>query len=102
MFGHSFSTWRLHLRGETIRSANDVGWLRNLTVERMMRTDVGKVPSTTTIAACRREFVLGSRQAIVVVNNSDDYCGLVLLPELFSGRARHDRRRYPGGRARAL
>jgi len=85
MFGHSFSTWRLHLRGETIRSANDVGWLRNLTVERMMRTDVGKVPSTTTIAACRREFVLGSRQAIVVVNNSDDYCGLVLLPELYLG-----------------
>jgi chloride channel protein, CIC family len=85
MFGHSFSTWRLHLRGETIRSANDVGWLRNLTVERMMRSDVGKVPTTTTIAACRREFVLGSRPAIVVVNNSDDYCGLVLLPELFSG-----------------
>jgi CIC family chloride channel protein len=85
MFGHSFSTWRLHLRGETIRSANDVGWLRNLTVERMMRTDVGKVPSTTTIAACRREFALGSRQAVVVVNNNDDYCGLVLLPDLFSG-----------------
>lgn len=85
MFGHSFSTWRLHLRGETIRSANDVGWLRNLTVERMMRTDVAKVPSTTTIAACRREFLLGSRQAIVVVNNSDDYCGLVLLPELYLG-----------------
>lgn len=85
MFGHTFSTWRLHLRGETIRSANDVGWLRNLTVERLMRTDVGKVPATTTIAACRREFVLGSRPAVVVVNNSDDYCGLVLLPELFSG-----------------
>jgi CIC family chloride channel protein len=85
MFGHSFSTWRLHLRGETIRSANDVGWLRNLTVERMMRTDVGLVPTTTTIAACRREFLLGSRQAVVVVNNNDDYCGVVLLPELFSG-----------------
>jgi CIC family chloride channel protein len=85
MFGHSFSTWRLHLRGETIRSANDVGWLRNLTVERMMRTDVGKVPTTTTLAACRREFPLGSRRAVAVVNNSDDYCGLVLLPELFSG-----------------
>jgi chloride channel protein, CIC family len=84
MFGHSFSTWRLHLRGETIRSANDVGWLRNLTVERMMRPDVGKVPTTTTIAAARHEFVLGSRHAVVVVNNADDYCGLVLLPELFS------------------
>jgi chloride channel protein, CIC family len=85
MFGHSFSTWRLHLRGETIRSANDVGWLRNLTVERMMRTDVGKVPSTTTIAACRREFVLGSRPAVVVINNNDDYCGVVALPDLFLG-----------------
>ena len=43
MFGHSFSTWRLHLRGETIRSANDVGWLRNLTVGSMMRSDVATV-----------------------------------------------------------
>ncbi|WP_433960659.1 chloride channel protein [Bradyrhizobium guangdongense] len=84
MFGHSFSTWRLHLRGETIRSANDVGWLRNLTVERLMRGDVGKVPSTTTIAATRREFVLGSRPGIVVVNNADEYVGLVMLPDLFS------------------
>jgi CIC family chloride channel protein len=85
MFGHSFSTWRLHLRGETIRSANDVGWLRNLTVERMMRSDVGKVPATTTIAATRREFALGSRLGIVIVNNADEYVGLVMLPELFSG-----------------
>ncbi|MGJ4951593.1 chloride channel protein [Bradyrhizobium sp. HKCCYLS20291] len=85
LFGHSFSTWRLHLRGETIRSANDVGWLRNLTVERLMRSDVAKVPTTTSIAACRREFALGTRQAVVVVNNSDDYCGLVSLPDLFSG-----------------
>jgi CIC family chloride channel protein len=85
LFGHSFSTWRLHLRGENIHSASDVGWLRNLTVERMMRTDVGKAPATATIAACRHEFVLGSRQAIVVVNNADEYCGLVSLPELFSG-----------------
>ncbi len=84
MFGHSFSTWRLHLRGETIRSANDVGWLRNLTVERMMRSDVGKVPSTTTIAATRGEFALGSRPGVVVVNNADEYVGVVLLPDLFS------------------
>lgn len=28
------------------RSANDVGWLRNLTRERRMRTGVGKVPAT--------------------------------------------------------
>jgi chloride channel protein, CIC family len=84
MFGHSFSTWRLHLRGETIRSANDVGWLRNLTVERMMRTDVAKVPSTTTIASTRGECALGSRPGIIVVNNADEYVGVVMLPDLFS------------------
>jgi CIC family chloride channel protein len=85
IFGHSFSTWRLHLRGETIRSATDVGWLRNLTVRRLMRTDVGKAQATATIADCRREFPLGSRQAVILVNALDEYCGLVLLPEVFSG-----------------
>jgi chloride channel protein, CIC family len=42
------------------------------------------VPSTTTIAATRREFALGSRVGIVVVNNADEYVGLVMLPDLFS------------------
>ena len=40
-FGYSFSTWRLHLRGESIRSAIDVGWMRLLTVARMMRAIPG-------------------------------------------------------------
>ena len=83
-FGHSFSTWRLHLRSETIRSANDVGWLRNLTVERMMRTDVAVVQALSTIAECRREYEIGSRQALIVVSSAGEYCGVVMLPELFS------------------
>ncbi|MGH7010580.1 MAG: chloride channel protein, partial [Caulobacteraceae bacterium] len=37
-FGYSFSTWRLHLRGETIRSAHDVAGIRNLAAGRMMRS----------------------------------------------------------------
>ena len=39
-FGYSFATWRFHLRGETIRSAADVGWMRELTVRQMMRRGV--------------------------------------------------------------
>ena len=31
-FGYSFATWRFHLRGEAIRSAVDIGWVRSLTV----------------------------------------------------------------------
>jgi CIC family chloride channel protein len=43
-FGYSFATWRFHLRGETIRSAADIGWMRDLTVGKMMRHDVRTVP----------------------------------------------------------
>ncbi len=28
-FGFSFSTWRMHTRGQSIRSARDVGWIRS-------------------------------------------------------------------------
>ena len=43
LFGYSFATWRLHLRGESIRSAADIGWIRDLTVRRLMRPDVTTV-----------------------------------------------------------
>jgi CIC family chloride channel protein len=83
-FGHSFSTWRLHLRGETIRSADDIGWLRNLTVKSMMRTDFSTVRDTATIAECREQFRLGSHQALFVIDEENTYRGVVLLPEVFS------------------
>ncbi len=44
-FGYTFATWRFHLRGETIRSAADVGWIRDLTVGQMMRADVRTTPA---------------------------------------------------------
>src|SRR3984893_11359093 len=50
LFGYSFATWRLHLRGETIRSAADVGWIRDLTVGRLMRND-----PTTVLAAVQKQ-----------------------------------------------
>src|SRR5579883_2036598 len=59
IFGYSFATWRFHLRGETIRSAADVGWIRDLTVGRMMRPDFHTVQRDTTIEAFRTQFPLG-------------------------------------------
>ena len=61
LFGYSFATWRLHLRGETIRSAADVGWIRELTVRTMMRQDVSTVNASTPIEEFRKKFPLGSR-----------------------------------------
>jgi CIC family chloride channel protein len=83
-FGHSFSTWRLHLRGETIRGAHDVGWLRSLTVSRLMRTDVKTSPRRTTVEVCRRLHPLGSSRAVFLLDEEGHYAGTVLLADLFS------------------
>ena len=83
-FGHSFSTWRLHLRGETIRGAHDVGWLRSLTVSRLMRTDVKTAPRRTTVEVCRRLHPLGSSRAVFLLDEEGHYAGTVLLADLFS------------------
>jgi CIC family chloride channel protein len=83
-FGYSFSTWRLHLRGETIRSAIDVGWLRGLTVGRMMRTDVRSVLSTMPVDAFRSLFPLGSTQRVVVTDTTGRYAGIIQVADIHS------------------
>ena len=80
-FGYSFTTWRFHLRGETIRSAADVGWIRDLTVAQMMRADVRTVPAETQISAFREAFPLGSTSQVIAVDEDGRYAGMVLLPE---------------------
>jgi len=75
-FGYSFSTWRLHLRGETIRSARDVGWVRTLTAGRMMRTDVPTSPETATLAEFRRRFPLGGASRVVLLDSESRYAGV--------------------------
>ena len=80
-FGYSFTTWRFHLRGETIRSAADVGWIRDLTVAQMMRADVRTTPVETTIATFREAFPLGSTNQVVAVDKDGRYAGMVILAE---------------------
>jgi chloride channel protein, CIC family len=75
-FGYSFATWRFHLRGETIRSAADIGWMRDLTVSKMMRHDVKTVPITLTVAAFREAFPLGSPAHVIVVDEEGRYVGM--------------------------
>ena len=80
-FGYSFATWRFHLRGEAIRSAVDIGWMRNLTVGRMMRREVRTMRADTTIAAFRRDVPLGANNRVVVVDEANRYAGIVLVAE---------------------
>jgi CIC family chloride channel protein len=83
-FGYSFSTWRLHLRGETIRSARDVGWIRSLTAGRMMRSDTRSFPANSTVAEFRHRFPLGSTSRVILVDDAGRYAGIVLTPDAFA------------------
>lgn len=81
-FGYSFATWRFHLRGEAIRSAVDIGWMRNLTVGRMMRREMRTVRADTPITAFKRDFPLGAHQRVVVMDEDDRYAGIALPAEV--------------------
>jgi CIC family chloride channel protein len=82
IFGYSFSTWRFHLRGETIRSANDIGWIRNLSVGRLMRRDPSTIDESATIETFRKTYPLGSTQWVIVVDHENHYGGLLSVPVL--------------------
>jgi chloride channel protein, CIC family len=83
-FGYSFATWRFHLRGETIRSAADIGWIRDLTVERMMRRDVKTIPVDTGLEDFQAAFPLGSQSRVIAVDGEGRYAGIVSVPEAHS------------------
>ena len=90
IFGYSFATWRFHLRGETIRSAADIGWMRELTVEKMMRQDAQTVYAAFTVAAFREVFPLGSTAYVIAVDEMDRYVGLVLVADAHAAEASPD------------
>jgi CIC family chloride channel protein len=90
-FGYSFATWRFHLRGETIRSAADVGWMRELTVVKMMRQDVQTVHASTNVASFREAFPLGSVAYVVAVDEADRYVGLIAVADIYASEAVPDK-----------
>jgi chloride channel protein, CIC family len=83
-FGYSFATWRFHLRGESIRSAVDIGWMRNLTVERMMRREVRTIHADMPLADFKHDFSLGSEHRVIVLDDEDRYVGIVQVAEVYA------------------
>jgi len=82
-FGYSFATWRLHLRGESIRSAQDVGWMRDLIVGRLMRSDFPTAPLDMTIKDFIREFPARStNQWVALTRPAGEYAGVVFVPDV--------------------
>jgi CIC family chloride channel protein len=71
----------LHLRGESIRSAADVGWIRDLTVRSLMRQDLAIVNANMKIEEFRDKFPLGSKSQVVAVDAGGRYIGLALVAD---------------------
>ncbi|GBQ05030.1 chloride channel protein [Saccharibacter floricola] len=82
LFGYNFATWRFHLRGESIRSAVDVGWMRSLTVQRLMRDRVRSLPVSATVAQAQALYPLETGQRIIVMDSEGRYEGMVAIAEL--------------------
>jgi len=80
-FGYSFSTWRLHMRGENIRGAHDVGRVRSLVVGAMMRKDVKTVAASTPVPAFCESFPLGSTERTIALDDNGRYAGIVVVAD---------------------
>ena len=83
LFGYSFATWRFHLRGEPIRSAVDIGWIKSLTVERMMNPVQHKVAQDIKLEAFRQDFPLSAAQFVIVLDAEQKYAGIAYPAEAF-------------------
>ena len=81
-FGYSFATWRFHLRGEAIRGPQDIGWVRDLKVSRLMRKDFRAVAADRTIAAARILFPSASPRNCSSPTRTTAYVGTVLVSDL--------------------
>jgi len=82
LFGYSFATWRFHQRGESIRSAIDVSWLRALTVERLMQREFPCRPADMTVGDARQCCPLGMAPHVVLIDEERRYRGIVLVSEI--------------------
>jgi chloride channel protein, CIC family len=81
IFGYSFSTWRLHLRGEDIAGAHDVGWVRTILVAGLMTPKPRTMPEQASVAAFRLAHPLGESHYVALVDSQNRYRGVVATAE---------------------
>jgi CIC family chloride channel protein len=80
----------MHTRGQAIRSARDIGWVRALTARRMMQKSVETVPASISIADFRDRFPLGSTRRVVLTDPQEHYLGLVETAKAFDAKLHPD------------
>ena len=81
-FGYSFATWRFHVRGLGLKGAHDIGWIADMTVNRLMRSDPKLVPTNMSLRALREKYPPGSATRVFAVAPDGRYAGWIDLAEV--------------------
>ena len=76
-FGYSFATWRFHLRGLTIHSPEDVGWINELLIGPMMRRDPAVISADLSVDELHRRYPAGSTKQVFVVDGDGRLSGIL-------------------------
>ncbi len=76
-FGYSFATWRFHVRGVPVRGATDIGWIRDLTVDKLMRRDAQTVANDLPLLELRMQFPLGGTKRAFLLDKDGNYVGMI-------------------------
>ncbi|MEJ0010216.1 MAG: chloride channel protein [Alphaproteobacteria bacterium] len=84
MFGYSFSTWRFHLRGLRISGAHDIGWIRDITVRKLMQEGGHLVEAATPLVELRLAVPADSTRRIFVIDEDQRYQGVIDVAQLHS------------------
>jgi CIC family chloride channel protein len=76
-FGYSFSTWRFHVRGLGLRGAYDIGWIADLTVARLMRSDPKLVSTALPLKTLREKYPPGTAKRVFAIAPDGHYAGWI-------------------------
>jgi chloride channel protein, CIC family len=85
LFGYSFATWRFHLRGVSVHSPHDIGWLHDLQVAKLMRADFAVVPPDMPLAELCLRFPITDSRRVFVADDDGRYRGYIDLVEAHGG-----------------
>jgi CIC family chloride channel protein len=81
-FGYSFATWRFHVRGLGLKGAHDIGWIADMSVARLMRSDPKLVPADMVLKALREKYPPGSTARVFAVAPDGHYAGWLDMAEV--------------------
>ncbi|MGB8366420.1 MAG: chloride channel protein [Rhizomicrobium sp.] len=80
-FGYSFATWRFHVRGLGLKGAHDIGWIADMSVARLMRSDPKIVPTMMNLRTLREKYPPGSTARVFAVAPDGHYAGWLDMAE---------------------